>query len=43
MVTVNRRAFLGFLSSAALTAALPKTIDRALAIPAHTRTGTIER
>src|SRR5215510_4347325 len=42
MSTLGRRAFLQFLSSAALTAALPQSIDRALAIPAHHRTGTID-
>jgi phospholipase C len=42
MITTNRRAFLRFLSSAALTAALPKSIERALAVPAHNRTGTID-
>jgi phospholipase C len=42
MLTTDRRTFLRFLSSAALTAALPQSIDRALAIPAHQRTGTIE-
>mgnify|MGYP003694768797 CR=1 FL=1 len=42
MMTTDRRTFLRFLSSAALTAALPQSIERALAIPAHHRTGTIE-
>ena len=42
MVTTDRRKFLAFLSSAALTTALPMSIDRALAIPASRRTGTIE-
>jgi phospholipase C len=41
MLTTNRRTFLRFLSSAAATAALPQSIDRALAIPASHRTGTI--
>ena len=41
MTTTDRRTFLRFLSSAALTAALPTSIKRALAIPAHHRTGTI--
>ncbi len=41
MLTTNRRTFLRFLSSAAATAALPHSIDRALAIPASHRTGTI--
>jgi phospholipase C len=38
----DRRTFLRYLSSSALAAALPNSIDRALAIPAHNRTGTIE-
>jgi phospholipase C len=42
MMTVGRRAFLQFLTSAAFTAALPASIERALAIPAHQRKGTIE-
>ena len=42
MMTTDRRTFLRFLSSAAMTAALPKSIDKALAIPANDRTGTIE-
>ena len=42
MMTVDRRTFLRFLSSAAATAALPNSINKALAIPAHNRTGTIE-
>src|SRR5262245_15039185 len=42
MMTLDRRMFLRYLSSGALAAALPKSIDRALAIPAHNRTGTIE-
>jgi phospholipase C len=42
MMTIDRRTFLSFLSSAALTAALPNSIDRALAIPASQRKGTIE-
>jgi len=42
MMTVGRRAFLQFLTSAAVTAALPASIERALAIPAHQRNGTIE-
>src|SRR6266404_643361 len=41
MPTIDRRTFLSFLGSAALTAALPQSIDRALAFPAHNRTGTI--
>jgi phospholipase C len=42
MKTIDRRRFLRYLSSAALAAALPKSIDRALAIPANNRTGTIQ-
>jgi phospholipase C len=42
MTTTDRRTFLRFLSSAALSAALPNSIERALAIPAHHRTGTIQ-
>jgi len=42
MMALGRRAFLQFLSSAALTAALPASIERALAIPAHQRKGTLE-
>src|SRR5262249_44115586 len=38
MMSTDRRTFLRFLSSSALTAALPRSIDRALAIPAHNRT-----
>jgi phospholipase C len=42
MIPTDRRTFLRFLSSAAANAALPNSIDRALAIPADRRTGTIE-
>ncbi len=42
MLSIDRRAFLRYLSSAALATALPESIDRALAIPAHHRQGTIE-
>jgi phospholipase C len=42
MMIVDRRTFLRFLSSAALAASLPKSIERALAVPAHNRTGTIQ-
>jgi phospholipase C len=42
MMTTDRRKFLGYLSSSAMAAALPQSIDRALAIPAHNRTGTIQ-
>ena len=38
----DRRTFLRFVTSAAATAALPNSINKALAIPAHNRTGTIE-
>jgi len=41
MLTTNRRTFLRFLSSAAAAAAFPQSIEQALAIPAHNRTGTI--
>jgi len=41
-MAIDRRTFLRSLGSAALTAALPGSIDRALAIPAHHRKGTIE-
>jgi phospholipase C len=42
MTTTDRRTFLRYLGSAALAATFPGTIRRALAIPAHQRTGTIE-
>src|SRR6267154_3051278 len=42
MSTANRRSFLRFLGSAALTTAFPGSIQRALAVPARRRTGTIE-
>jgi len=42
MTTTDRRTFLRFLGSAALTATFPGSIKRALAVPAHRRTGTIE-
>src|SRR5262252_553057 len=41
-MTTDRRTFLRYLTSAAATAALPKSIEQALAIPAHRRTGTID-
>jgi hypothetical protein len=41
MLTIDRRTFLRFLTSVAATAAFPQSIERALAIPAHHRTGTI--
>jgi phospholipase C len=37
----DRRTFLRFLSGAAFTASLPGSIERALAVPANRRTGTI--
>jgi phospholipase C len=42
MLPIDRRAFMRFLTSAAATAALPKSIEKALAVPAHHRTGTIQ-
>ena len=42
MLSADRRAFLRFLTSAVVTAALPKSIEKALAVPAHQRTGTIQ-
>lgn len=42
MPPFDRRAFMRFLASAAVTAALPKSIEKALAVPAHHRTGTIQ-
>jgi phospholipase C len=42
MLTTNRRTFLRFLSSAAAIAALPHSIDRALAIPASRLAGHLE-
>jgi phospholipase C len=42
MPPVDRRTFLGFLSSASLTAAFSKSIYKALAVPAYNRTGTID-
>src|ERR1700716_2769191 len=42
MLPVDRRAFLRLMSGAALTSALTKSIERALAVPAHSRTGTIK-
>jgi phospholipase C len=41
MNTTDRRQFLQLLSAGALAGALPASISRALAIPAHNRTGTI--
>src|SRR5246127_237144 len=42
MLSTDRPPFLRFLTSAAATAAFPQSIEPALAIPAHLRTGTIE-
>ncbi|GGF30484.1 non-hemolytic phospholipase C [Aliidongia dinghuensis] len=42
MTTSDRRTFLRVLGGTALAAALPESIGRAMAIPAHHRTGTIE-
>jgi phospholipase C len=42
MLPLDRRDFLRFLTSAAVTAALPKSIEKALAVPAHNRTGTLQ-
>jgi len=42
MLPTDRRTFLRILSSGALAAALPASIDRALAIPAHNKNGSIE-
>ena len=41
MNTTDRRTFLKWMGSPALAAALPLDFSRALAIPAHSRTGTI--
>ena len=40
-MTTDRRTFLQMLSAGALAAAFPASISRALAIPAHHRSGTI--
>jgi phospholipase C len=40
-MTTDRRTFLQLLTSGALSAAFPPSIARALSIPAHCRTGTI--
>jgi hypothetical protein len=40
-MTTDRRTFLQLVSTGALAAAFPASIKRALAIPAHHRTGTI--
>ena len=41
MTTTDRRNFLRALSGVTAAAALPQSIGRALALPAHHRTGTI--
>jgi phospholipase C len=41
-MSTDRRSFLKLLTTAAGTAAFPASISRALSIPAHHRTGTIE-
>jgi phospholipase C len=41
MTTLDRRNFLRLASAGAMAAVLPKSIERALAIPANNRTGTI--
>ena len=38
----DRRTFLKLIGTPALAAALPLDLSRALAIPAHNRTGSIE-
>src|SRR4030081_4003092 len=40
-MSTDRRTFLQLLSTGALSAAFPSSISRALSIPAHCRTGTI--
>ena len=42
MTSMNRRQFLQLLGSTTLASMLPASITRALEIPAHRRTGTIE-
>ena len=42
MSNVGRRTFLALLGAPAAAAALPQTIGKALAIPAHSRSGTID-
>ncbi len=42
MSPVDRRSFLQYLSGAALTSTFVKSIEKAVATPAHFRTGTIE-
>jgi phospholipase C len=40
-MSIDRRTFLQLLSTGALSAAFPPSIARALSIPAHNQTGTI--
>jgi phospholipase C len=42
MQPLDRRSFLRFLSSTALTATFAKSIEKAVAVPAHARTRSIE-
>src|SRR5262245_58846272 len=41
-MSVDRRSFLQYLSGAALTSTFVKSIEKAVATPAHFRTGTID-
>ena len=41
-MSTDRRTFLKLLSTGAASAAFPASIARALSVPAHHRTGTIE-
>jgi phospholipase C len=42
MSNVGRRTFLALLGAPAAAGALPQTLGKALAIPAHSRSGTID-
>jgi phospholipase C len=42
MSNVDRRTFLALLGAPAVAAAFPQTLDKALAIPAHSRSGTVD-
>ena len=42
MSNADRRTFLALLGAPAVAAALPQTLGEALAIPAHSRSGTID-
>src|SRR5262250_568850 len=42
MTNVDRRTFLAMVGAPAVAAALPQSLDKALAIPAHNRSGTID-